>query len=73
MATVFAPTYANLSMGYHEIKLYDLIALNYNLDIRQFFVENWERFLDDSEIRLKTELIKPNDLLTILNSVNNDM
>ena len=33
MGTVFAPTYANLSMGYHEIKLYDLIELNYNLDM----------------------------------------
>ena len=33
--TVFAPTYANLSMGYHEIKLYDLTESNYNLDIRR--------------------------------------
>ena len=73
MGTVFAPTYANLSMGYHEIKLYDLIELNYNLDIRQYFVENWKRFLDDCEILLKTDLIKPDDLLTILNSVNNDI
>ena len=32
MSTVFAPTYANLSMGYHEIKLYDLIESNYNLN-----------------------------------------
>ena len=72
MGTVFAPTYANLSMGYHEIKLYDLIELNYNLDIRQYFVENWKRFLDDCEILLKTDLIKPDDLLTILNSVSNN-
>ena len=71
MGTAFVPMYANL--GYHEIKLYDLIALNYNLDIRQYFVENWERFLDDCEILLKTDLIKPDDLLTILNSVNNDI
>ena len=73
MRTVFAPTYANLSMGYHEIKLYDLTALNYNLDITQYFVENWERFLDDCEILLKTDLIKPDDLLTILKSVNNEL
>ena len=45
MGSVFPPTYANLSMGYHEIKLYDLIELNYNLNIRQYFVENWQRFL----------------------------
>ena len=32
--TMLAPTYANLSMGYHDIKLYDLIELNYDLYIR---------------------------------------
>ena len=42
MGTVFAPTYANLSMWYHKVKLYDVIELNYNLDIRQYFVENWK-------------------------------
>ena len=73
MGTVFAPTYANLSMGYYEIKLYDLIELNFNLDIRQYFVENWKRFLDYCEIVLKTDLIKPHNMLTILNSVNNDL
>ena len=73
MGTVFAPTYANLSMGYHEIKLYYLIELNYSVDIRQYFVENLKRFLDDCQILLKTDLIKPDDLLTILNSVNNNI
>ena len=47
ISSSYAPTYANLSMEYHEIKLYDLIELNYNLGIRQYFVENWKRFLDD--------------------------
>ena len=37
MGTVFALTYANLSMAYHEIKLYDLTELNYDLGIRQYF------------------------------------
>ena len=60
-------------MGYHEIKLYDLIELNYNLDIRQYFVENWKKFLDDCEILLKTDLIKLDDLLTILDFVDNDI
>ena len=73
MVTVFAPTYANLSMGYHEIKLYNLIELNYSVDMRQYFVENRKRFLDDCKILLKTDPIKPDDLLTILNSVNNNI
>ena len=71
MGTVFAPTYVNPSIGYHEIKLYDL--MNYNLYIKQYFVGNWKRFLDDCEILLKTDLVKPDDLSTILNSVNNDI
>ena len=58
MGTVFSPTYENLSMGYHEIKHYDLIKSNYNLDVRQYFKENWKRFLDDCEILLNTDLIK---------------
>ena len=58
MGTMFAPTYANLCMGYHEIKFYDLIELNYNLDIRQYFAESWKRFLGDCEILLNIDLIK---------------
>ena len=73
MGTVFAPNYGNLSMGYHKIKLYDLIELNYNFDIRQYFLENWKRFLDECKMLLNTDLIKPNDLLTILSSINNDI
>ena len=71
MGTVFAPNYANFSIEYHEIKLYDLIEFSYKV-YRQYFAENWKIFLDDCEILLNTDLIKPENLLTILNSVNND-
>ena len=70
MGTVFAPTYANLTMAYHEIQVYFVIKNTYSLVVSKFFEENWFRFLDDSEILLNTKLIKPNDLLTILNQVN---
>ena len=63
MCSVFATAQANLSMGFREIKLPDLIELNYNLDIRQF--------LDDWKILLNINLINRDDLLTIINSVNN--
>ena len=36
-------------------------------------MENWKRFLDDCEILLNKDIIKPDDLLTIPNSVNNDI
>ena len=70
MGTVFAPTYANLTMAYHEIQVYIVIKNTYSLVVSKFFEENWFQFLDDCEIFLNTKLIKPNDLLTILNQVN---
>ena len=63
----------NRRMGYHEIKLYDLLESNYNFNIRQYFVDNWKRFLDDCEILFNWILTKLDDLATILNSVNNDI
>ena len=70
MGTVFAPTYSNLTMAYHEIQVYFVIKNTYSLVVRKFFEENWFQFLDDCEILMNTKLIKPNDLLTILNQVN---
>ena len=70
MGTVLAPTYANLTMVYHKIQVYFIIKNTYNLVVSKFFEENWFQFLDDCEIFLNTKLIKPNDLLTILNQVN---
>ena len=70
MGTVLAPTYANLTMVYHKIQVYFIIKNTYNLVVSKFFEENWFQFLDDCEIFLNTNLIKPNDLLTILNQVN---
>ena len=67
MGTVFAPTYANLTIAYHEIQVYFIIKNTYDVVVRKFFQENWFRFLDDCEMLLNTKLIKPNDLLKILN------
>ena len=70
MDTVFAPTYTNLTMAYHEIQVYFVIKNTYSLVVSKFFEENWFRFLDDCEILLNTKLIESNDLLTNLNQVN---
>ena len=73
MVTMFATTYANLSMWYHGIKIISFIESSYSLKIRKYFLEYWKTFLDDREILLKTDLTKPDDLLTILSYVNNDI
>ena len=70
MSIVFAPTDADLRMAYQEIQVCFIIKNTYNLVISKLLGENWFQFLDDCEILLNTKLIKPNDLLTILNQVN---
>ena len=61
MSTVFTPTYANLTMPYHEIHVYFIIKNTSNLVVSIFLEENWFRFLDDSDILWNTKLIKSND------------
>ena len=70
MSIVFAPTDADLRMAYQEIQVCFIIKNTYNLVVSKLLGENWFQFLDDCEIFLNTKLIKPNDLLTILNQVN---
>ena len=65
MGTIFAPTYANLTMGYHEIKVYSIIRQSYALANKN----SWLRYLDDCQILLKVDLIKPEHLLSILNQI----
>ena len=74
MGTIFAPTYtyANLTMGYHEIKNYSIVRQSYALASKHF--ENfWFRYLDDCQILLKVNLIKPEHLLSIINQINNNI
>ena len=41
MGTVFAPTYATLSMGYFEIKLYSVCTFKYEDLLAEYIKENW--------------------------------
>ena len=72
MSTIFATTYVNLTMGYREIKVYSIICQNYALD-RKHFQNSWSRYLDDYQILLRVNLIKPDYLLSILNQINNNI
>ena len=40
MGTIFAPTYVNLTIAYHEIIVYFTIKNTYNLVVSKFFEEN---------------------------------
>ena len=70
MGTLFALTYATLSMGFHEIELYAIIRNKFTLPVSNYFEENWKRFLDDGFIFLRLSLIKPSELPDVLNNIN---
>ena len=70
MGSIFAPTYAGLVIGYLEIKLYAICEIRWGATISKFIYENWSRFLDDCEILLDKSVVKPEELLEVLNSIN---
>ena len=70
MGTIFSPTYATLSMGFHEIELYAIISNKFTLPVSNYFEENWKNFLDNCFIFSRLSLIKPNELLNVLNNIN---
>ena len=72
MGTIFAPTYANLTMAYHEIKVYSIIRQSHVLASKHF-ENSFYRYLDDCQILLKVNLIKPEHLLSILNQINDNI
>ena len=72
MGTIFAPTYANITMGYHEIKVYSIIHQSYALGSKHF-ENSWLRYLDDCQILLKVNLIKPDHLGSTLIQINNNI
>ena len=62
VGTIFAPTYATLSMGFHETEKYATIINKFTLPPSNYSEQNWKRFLDDCFIFLRLSLIKPNEL-----------
>ena len=73
MGTIFAPTYANLTMGFFGLTFYDLCKDRFGGDLGNFIFENWSRFLHDCNTLSEENKINPNDLLSILNSINSSI
>ena len=70
MGPIFAPTYVTLSMGFHEIELYAIIKNKVTLPVSNYFEQNWKRVLNDCFTFFRLSLIKPNELLDVLNNIN---
>ena len=65
-----APTYATLTMGHHELALYEICQINWGRAFRKYIEENWGHFLDDCEILPDEDKEHPNALLEVLNSIS---
>ena len=70
MGTIFAPTYATLTMGFFEIKFYNICNETFGTNIGKMISDTWYRFLDDCQIRVDESKVDPKELLNILNSIN---
>ena len=71
MGTIFAPTYSNLTMGYHQIKVYCIICQSYALLGKQY--ENFLfRILEKCQILQKLYLLKLYHFLSVINQINNN-
>ena len=68
MSTIFAPTYATLTMGYSEVHFYNNYKLKWGKEFQELIFKHWSRFLDDSQTPLHKNKVKPAEFET-LNSV----
>ena len=69
MCTIYAPTYATLSMEHLEIKLCSVCILKYGDLLAEYIKENRNRFLDDWYTILRSSQISPEKLLLTLTSI----
>ena len=70
MGTMFASTYAKLTMRYFEVHFYNICQLKWGKEFQELILENWSHFLDDCKTPLDENKVKPEELLETLNSVN---
>ena len=70
MGTIFAPTYATLTMGFFEEHFYNICQIKWGIEFHNFILENWNRYLDDCQTPLDKNKVKPQELLDTLNSIN---
>ena len=73
MGTKVAPTYATLTIGYLELKLYKEIADTFGTEYGVEFKRVWKRFLDDCFVPWTKSQSDLNHLQVILNNLHKDI
>lgn len=54
--------YANLSTGYHELKVYYIVCQS-DISVSKYFENPMFRFLDDCQLLLKVDMVKPDPFI----------
>ena len=65
-----APSYADLTMGYLEIKLFYQLKLKMNDKVAGYFWENYRRYLDDGQIMWDVRLGNFKEVLNLMNGLH---
>ena len=64
--------YANLSTGYHELKVYSIVCQR-DISVSKYFENPMFRFLHECQLLLKVDMVKPDRFISILNQINNNI
>ena len=59
--SLFAPTYATLTMGYFEVQLYDICEVKWGSEFKEFLIKIW--ILGRLQTPLHREKVLPQELL----------
>ena len=54
--------YANLSTGYHELKVYSIVCQR-DISVSKYFENPMFRFLDDCQLLRKVDMVKPDPFI----------
>lgn len=73
MGTKCAPTYATLTLGFLEERLYGTIGKYYPDDVSTFFQKNYFRYLDDILIIFDDNKMSLDDISFNLNNMNDNL
>ena len=68
--TTVAPTLANLTMGFLENNLYEIVFKEYGELVFNYVKQNWKRYLDDGQIFWKKSFGPIQHFVDILNSLD---
>ena len=71
MGRIYAPSLADLKMGYDEVILEERIRANFSVTVASYFLDNYGRYLDDIISRFNLQFVAElEEIKAIMNSID---